>query len=99
MIKWKNKKSEDLFEAILKLKTVDEAANFMRDLLTEKEIEEFSSRFEVAKELDKGKPQRQVATEAGVSIATVTRVNRFLKNGMDGYRLILDRLNSHHHSH
>lgn len=109
MTSWRNKKSEDLFNAILKLKNVDEVANFMRDLLTEQEIESFSSRWEVAKELDKGKSQRKVSEETGVALSTVTRVNLYLKRGMGGYRLLLNRLNSpayadtsvdkHHHSH
>ena len=93
---WKNKKSEELFNAFLQLRSADEVASFCRDLMTENEINEFAGRFAVAKELNSGKPQRQVSAETGVSIATVTRVNQWLKRGMDGYKTVLSRLNHHH---
>jgi len=103
MENWKNNKTERLFEAFLTLKTVDEVASFCRDLMTEPEINEFAARFEVASLLNQGKPQRQVSKESGVSIATVTRVNQWLRRGMDGYKLVLKRLstnnNNHHHQH
>lgn len=95
MKNWRTKKSEDLFKAILELKTLDEVANFCRDLMTEAEIEEFASRWNVAKKLYEGKSQRIVSSETGVSIATVTRVNQWLRRGMGGYLTILRRI--HHH--
>lgn len=100
---WKNTKTNSLFEAFLKLKTTDEVARFCRDLMTESEIEEFAGRWDVAKKLDSGLSQRQTSEKTGVSIATVTRVNKWLKRGMDGYRLVLDRIKSSsknaNHSH
>ena len=94
MYNWKNKKTERLFKAFLSLETVDEIAAFCRDLMTEPEINEFASRLEVASLLDEGKSQRQVSAESGVSIATVTRVNQWLSRGMNGYKLVLNRLNA-----
>lgn len=104
---WKNQKTEQLFQGFLQLKNTDEVARFCRDLMTEPEILEFAGRFDAAVELSKGKSQRTVAKETGVSIATVTRVNQWLLRGMDGYKLVLDRLNkltstskaSHLHPH
>jgi len=96
-----NKKKKQLFNAFLKLKDEKEVANFCRDLMTESEIEEFSGRFDVALKLAQGKPQRQTSKETGVSIATVTRVNQWLKRGMNGYKTVIKRLNSaksHHTS-
>lgn len=95
-----NKKQKQLFAAFLKLKTEEEMANFCRDLMTEAEIEEFSSRFEVAKELYKGQSQRKVSAGTGVSIATVTRVNQWLLRGMNGYQTVLKRISNtmQHHS-
>jgi TrpR-related protein YerC/YecD len=93
---WNNKKSKEMFNAFLKLNSVEEVAAFCRDLMTENEIKEFTGRFAVAKELNKGKPQRQVSAETGVSIATVTRVNQWLQRGMNGYKTVLSRLNHHH---
>lgn len=91
---WYNQKSENLFNAFLQLKTTKEVANFCRDLMTEPEIIEFASRFEVAQKLYEGLPQRKVSALTGVSIATVTRVNQWLKRGMNGYKTVLEKL--HH---
>lgn len=103
MTTWNNPKTQKLFNAFLQLKTADEVARFCRDLMTEPEIIEFADRWLVAQELDMGKSQRKVSADTGVSIATVTRVNQWLRRGMDGYRLVIDRLKSssnslHHHS-
>jgi TrpR-related protein YerC/YecD len=89
---WNNPRSKKLFAAFLQLKTPEEVANFCRDLMTEAEIAEFAGRWEVAQKLAQGKSQRSVAAETGVSIATVTRVNQWLKRGMGGYELVLKRL-------
>lgn len=97
--KWYNKTEQDLFKAFLLLKTEDEVASFCRDLMTSGEISEFAARWQVAQELSKGKTQRQVASEQNVSLATVTRVNQWLKRGMNGYKrtlLKLDKTHSHH---
>ncbi len=95
---WRNNKTESLFEAVLKLKTTDEVAAFCRDLMTEPEIAEFASRWQVAQQLNEGVSQRQISANTGVSIATVTRVNQWLLRGMGGYKLVLNRI-SHQHSH
>lgn len=91
-----NSKTENLFKAFTKLDTPEEAANFCRDLMTEKEIEEFAGRFNVAIKLNEGKTQRATSAETGVSIATVTRVNQWLKRGRNGYSIVLKKLNTHH---
>lgn len=93
---WKNPKSNKLFEAFLKLKSKEEVAAFCRDLMTEDEIEEFAGRFEVALLLEKGLPQREVSKKSGVSIATVTRVNKWLNRGMNGYKTVISRFNHQH---
>jgi TrpR-related protein YerC/YecD len=83
----------------LSFSTTTELSNFLRDLLTESELKEFSDRFTVAQALAEGKPQREVAKTTGVSIATVTRVNQWLLRGMGGYKQAIISLNtqSHHH--
>ncbi len=93
-----NKKQKQLFKAFLVLKTETEVANFCRDLLTDSEIEEFAGRFDVALKLAEGKPQRQTSKETGVSIATVTRVNQWLKRGTSGYSTVISRINHHNSS-
>jgi TrpR-related protein YerC/YecD len=93
-----DKKIKQLFKAFLQLKNESEVSNFCRDLMTESEIEEFAGRFDVALKLSKGLPQRQTSKETGVSIATVTRVNQWLKRGMNGYQTVISRLNHQHSS-
>ena len=90
---WTNKDTTKLFEAVLALKSVSECEDFFRDLLTLAELKEISMRFKVARMLDKKKkPYLKIAKEAKTTTATVTRVAYWLKNGMGGYRLILNRL-------
>jgi TrpR-related protein YerC/YecD len=96
--KWLNKKSKNLFKAFTVLKNETEVANFCRDLMTEAEIEAFAGRWDVAQKLNQGKSQREVASESGISIATVTRVNQWLKRGRGGYKLALERISKLHHA-
>lgn len=92
MENWKNQDTSKLFEVILSLRNQKECEAFFRDLLTLAEIKEFSNRFKVARMLDKGdKSYLVIAKEAKTTTATVTRVAQWLKNGMGGYRLVLDR--------
>ncbi len=91
---WKNKKSRKLFKAILCLKNPDETERFFRDLLTPGEIKAFAERLEVAEKLSEGKTYREIAQKTKASTTTVTRVNQWLNNGMNGYKLVLNRLNS-----
>lgn len=85
-----------LFKAILKLKDVDEAQRFFRDLLTENEIAEFAQRWKVARMLAKRIPYTKISEETGMSSTTIARVHKWLKNGMGGYKLILKRLGEDH---
>ncbi|PIY17082.1 DNA-binding transcriptional regulator [Candidatus Dojkabacteria bacterium CG_4_10_14_3_um_filter_Dojkabacteria_WS6_41_9] len=88
---------KNLVSAFQQLSSEDDYVAFLRDLLTEPEISEFTGRFAVAQGLASGKSQRTVSLEAGVSIATVTRVNQWLLRGMNGYKTVIDRLNQQHH--
>ena len=88
----RNAKTNDLFKAILQLKSVEECQDFFRDLLTLEELEEATKRWQVAQKLAEGEPYRAIADEVGVSTATVTRVAQWLNNGEGGYELILKRL-------
>ena len=83
---------KNLYRALVSIETVDECQRFFSDLCTPAEIEEFTSRWLVARLLKEEKPYRQIATEAGVSTTTVGRVSRFIKYGNNGYNLILERL-------
>jgi len=85
-------KENELFEALLKLKTAEECGQFLNDLCTPGEVDELSSRWWVARLLSQKKPYRKISEETGVSTATITRVARFMKYGNDGYNKILKRL-------
>ncbi len=89
---WRTPELAELLRAVLTLRTVEEAAVFFRDLCTLRELEEFSLRWRVAGLLDQGLPYREISDRTGVSTATVTRINQWLRHGMGGYRLVLDRI-------
>jgi TrpR-related protein YerC/YecD len=83
-----------LYKALLQLKTPGECASFLRDLCTPSEIEAMSDRFHVARLLDQHTlSYREIHQKTGVSLATISRVARFLsQEAHHGYRLVLDRL-------
>lgn len=81
-----------LYRAILALKTEDECKRFLRDLLTEKEIKEFTNRWKVAQMLDQKIPYEEIEKTTGMSSTTIARVNKWLTNGKGGYKLVLNRL-------
>ncbi len=83
---------EQLFEAILQLKTTEEAAKFLRDLLTLPELKEFSNRWQIVRLLLQGESYIIIANKLGVSTTTVTRVAQWFNNGEGGYKLVADRL-------
>ena len=84
--------ADNLFRAVLQLRTVEECYRFFEDLCTIGEVEAFSQRFEVAQMLDAGKTYDEIAARTGASSATISRVHRFLAYGADGYALVLRRM-------
>lgn len=83
---------DKLFEAILLLRNVEECYRFFEDLCTINEIKALAQRLEVAKMLRKGITYSVISEKTGASTATISRVNKYLNYGADGYKLILDRL-------
>ncbi len=88
---WRNEDTRQLFETILMLESVDEAAAFFRDLCTRRELEEMSSRWTVARLLEQGLSYREISAQTGASTATITRINQWRQHGAGGYRAMLDR--------
>jgi TrpR-related protein YerC/YecD len=88
--KTKSPATDDLYKSILKLKTLEDCYRFFDDLCTINEIHSFSQRFEVAKLLAKGERFSEVADMTGASTATISRVNRCLQYGADGYKIVLE---------
>lgn len=91
-IDWNKRKTEDLFAAILKLKTKDECRRFFRDLCTLEEIAEMADRWQIVKMIVKKLPYRDIAKKLKVSSTTVGRVAHWLKYGLGGYRFMVKRL-------
>ncbi len=83
-----------LYDAVLSLANKRECRAFFEDICTPAEIEAMVDRWQVAQMLDEGIPYRTVSEKTAVSLATVTRVARFLHNGNSGYRTIIDRMKS-----
>ena len=84
---------DDLFEAILSLKNKEECYTFFEDVCTINEIQSLSQRFEVAKMLRERKTYLEIAEKTGASTATISRVNRSLNYGNDGYDMVFERIN------
>ena len=84
---------EHLFEAILTLENKEECFNFFEDLCTINELLSLSQRYEVAAMLKNHKTYLEIAEKTGASTATISRVNRSLNYGCDGYELVFNRLN------
>ena len=82
----------ELFEAVLRIKTTNESARFFRDLLTIAELKEFANRCQVVKLLYQGMTKEAIAKRLMISTATVTRVAHWLHHGMDGYRVVANRM-------
>lgn len=92
MGKPKNEEIDNLFKAILTLKSVEECYGFFGDICTEKELIDLSQRLEVARLLRKKLNYIEISRRTGASTTTVSRVNKCLTYGNDGYALVFERL-------
>ena len=90
--KLKDKSMDDLFDAILCLENKEECYNFFEDLCTVLELKSLSQRFQVAKMLNEHHVYTEIVNATGASTATISRVNRSLNYGSDGYRTVFDRI-------
>lgn len=90
--KYKSQDIDDLFEAILSLKNKEDCYRFFEDLCTVKEIHALSQRLHVARLLKDNKTYNEIEEITGASTATISRINRCLVYGADGYKVILERL-------
>ena len=92
MNKLHNKSTDLLFKSILTLETIDECYAFFEDICTVKEILSIAQRVTVAQMLREGKVYSDIVAETGASTATISRVNRSLNYGNDGYGIVFDRI-------
>ena len=84
--------SDTLYHAITQLKDVEECRRFLQDLCTVSELKAMEQRMEVAMLLDEGLIYSDILERTGASSATISRVNRALHYGADGYKTIIPRL-------
>ena len=81
-----------LFDAILSLENKEECYRFFEDVCTVNELLSLSQRYEVARMLRAQKTYLDIAEKTGASTATISRVNRSLNYGNDGYEMVFDRM-------
>ena len=81
---------ENLYEAVLKLKTKEDCRKFFEDICTIKEVQDLAQRLEVASLLSSGKNYQEVCKQTGASTATISRVSRCINYGAGGYSIVLD---------
>ncbi|HEY7828274.1 MAG TPA: YerC/YecD family TrpR-related protein [Candidatus Limnocylindrales bacterium] len=89
---WRSEHTADLFEAILSLKSIDEAERFFRDLCTLGELRDLAQRWAVVRMLDQGLHYAEISRRTGASTATITRIASWLRHGEGGYQAMLARL-------
>lgn len=93
---WEDAKAQQLAEALLSIQDKLTMRNFLRDVMTEKEIIEISARLEAAKMLTEGKKYTEIVIATKLSSRTVARISDWLQNGCNGYQAAL---NAVHHDH
>lgn len=93
MSKFLDKQSSDaLYRAIVSIQTEEECRNFLEDLCTVSELKAMAQRMDVALLLDEGLIYSEILEKTGASSATISRVNRSLQYGVDGYQDVLPRI-------
>ncbi len=90
--KIRNRQTDLLMKAVLTLDNEEDAYRFFEDLCTIPEIRSISQRLEVAQLLERRETYQKIAEETGASSATISRVNRALSYGADGYRRVLEAM-------
>lgn len=88
----KKPRNENMYKAILTLKSVDECIKFFDDLCTVTELMAMEQRYQVATCLDKGMIYNDILAKTGASSATISRVNRSLQYGNGGYEIVFSRI-------
>lgn len=90
--KFKRKDIDELFDAILTLKDQEDCYRFFEDICTVNEIHAIAQRLQVAKLLSEKKTYTEIEAETKASTATISRINKCLTYGADGYKNVIERL-------
>ncbi len=83
---------DQLLKAVLSLESTEECYRFFEDICTASELHSIAQRLQVARMLREGTTYNLIAEKTGASTATISRVNRSLRFGRDGYKLVLEKL-------
>ena len=92
--KLRNPMNDQLFEAVLTLKNIEECYEFFEHICTVNELKALSQRLQVARMLKDGESYDTIVETTGASTATISRVKRCLVYGADGYKIVLERMQS-----
>ena len=92
MHKLRSESLDRLFEAIMKLGSVEECYDFFEDVCTIKELKDMGQRLDVALLLSKGKNYQEISEKTNVSTATISRVSKCLNYGSGGYKKAIENL-------
>ena len=90
--KLRNPMNDQLFRAVLTLKSLEECYEFFEDICTVNELKALSQRLQVARMLEDGESYDTIVETTGASTATISRVKRCLVYGADGYKTVLARM-------
>jgi TrpR-related protein YerC/YecD len=93
---WKTSTAKQLAETLAVIDSTTDMQNFLRDVMTEKEITEISARLEAARMLTEGKKYAEIVAKTKLSSRTVARISDWLQNGCKGYAIALNAI---HHDH
>lgn len=93
---WDSEQAQQLVEALISMDNAQMMQNFLRDVMTEKEIIEISARLEAARMLTAGAKYTDITEKTKLSSRTVARISDWLQNGCNGYEAALKTLNAHH---
>lgn len=93
---WKSDQAQQLSQTLALIDDAQTMQNFLRDVLSEKEIIEISARLEAAKMLNQGKKYTEIAKQTKLSSRTIARISDWLQTGCGGYQAALKTIGQHH---
>jgi TrpR-related protein YerC/YecD len=93
---WMTDTARQLADVLIGISDRQTMQNFLRDVMTEKEIIEISSRFEAAKMLRAGKKYAEIIEKTKLSSRTIARISDWMQNGQGGYSVVLQTIGTHH---
>ena len=93
---WEEEIAAQLAQVLVDIDNKNDMQNFLRDVMTEKEITEISARLEAAKMLKSGKTYVEIVEKTKLSSRTVARISDWMQNGTGGYEAVIKAINTHH---